>query len=128
MNTKNRMKSKEELPIDRESPQDITEHFWPIHLSGDELESKYPQGTNATITKVVEEQIHDQQRNVDIPKAVVYFKEFKRGLIVNKTNGRLLLVLLGQPTEWTGETVFLRSAKRSNGKKGIDVGKRMKNG
>ena len=102
--------------------QNITEHFWPAHLSGKEVKTKWPRGRNAVISRVAVEKVFDSQTNNHKEMVVVYFEEIERGLVTNKTNGRWLMDMFGDDSDgWIGKTVSITAAKRSNGRVGVDV-------
>jgi len=103
---------------------DIIEHFWPEHLSGKEVKTKWPKGRNATIVKVEMGSVFDQQINETKEMPIVFFEGISRGLVCNKTNGRMLIELFGKTdTDWVGQEVSIAAAKRSNGTLGVDIEK-----
>ena len=103
---------------------EIIEHFWPEHLSGQQVKTVWPQGRNAKIERVVIEDVFDKQTNEKKRMPIIYFEGIDRGLVCNKTNGRLLVEMFGgSDTDWIGKEVSLMAAKRSNGTIGVDVDK-----
>ena len=102
---------------------DVVEHFWPEHLSGQEVKTKWPRGRNATITQVAIEEVFDNQINAKKRMVVIYFEGIARGLVTNKTNGRWVAKQLGGDDHlWLGQSVSLMAAQRSNGSMGVDLG------
>ncbi len=62
--------------------------------------------TPCTIKRVVMEQAG--QGNEDPEKPVIYFREFEKGLICNKTNSNIIAKLYGDETDqWIGQKVVL---------------------
>lgn len=62
--------------------------------------------TPCTIKRVVMEQAG--QGNEDPEKPVIYFREFEKGLICNKTNSNIITKLYGDETDqWIGQKVVL---------------------
>lgn len=58
----------------------------------------------ATITAVTVEEVGQD----DIPSPIVHFKEYKQGLILNKTNAAKLKAMLGAETDqWAGKQIEL---------------------
>lgn len=107
---------------DAKDGKQILEHFWPDHLSGQEVKTKWPRGRNATIAKVTVEDVFDKQINKDKKMVVVYFDGIDRGLVTNKTNGRWLASQFGgNSDDWLGKEVSLVAANRSNGTIGVDL-------
>lgn len=105
----------------------VIEHFWPEHLSGQEVKTKWPRGRNATIERVIVEDVFDKQINNSKEMVVIYFQDIPRGLVTNKTNGRWLANHLGGDADkWVGKEVSLCAANRSNGTIGVDVGEAIK--
>ena len=104
--------------------RDVVEFFWPEHLSGQEVKTKWPRGTDAEICRVEVEPVFDKQQNGSKEMVVVYFDGIDRGLVCNKTNGRLLAEMFGGDAEkWIGKSVSIVAAKRSNGTLGVDIDK-----
>lgn len=101
---------------------EILEHFWPDHLSGQEVKTKWRQGRNATIEQVGIEDVFDKQINKNKRMVVIHFAGIDRGLVVNKTNGRWLANAFGgDSAKWIGKEVSIVAANRSNGTIGVDV-------
>ena len=72
------------------------------------LQGKPPQ--KVTVRRVTSEEIGigDQKTT----KMVLYFGEMEQGLVLNKTNGKLLVKLFGDETDsWVGQTVELYVAE-----------------
>lgn len=104
--------------------KDVVEYFWPEHLSGQEVKTKWPRGRDANISKVEVEPVFDKQRNEHKDMVVVYFEGIDRGMVCNKTNGRLLAEMFGGDSEkWIGQSVSIMYAKRTNGTIGVDIDK-----
>lgn len=103
---------------------DVVEYFWPEHLSGQEVKTKWPRGRDVEIERVEVEGVFDQQINATKQMVVIYFCGVSRGMVCNKTNGRLLAEMFGGDAEkWVGKSVSIVAAKRSNGTIGVDVDK-----
>ena len=103
---------------------DVVEYFWPEHLSGQEVKTKWPRGRDAEIARVEIEGVFDKQINETKQMVVVYFVGISRGMVCNKTNGRLLAELFGGDADkWVGQSVSIVAAKRSNGTIGVDIDK-----
>lgn len=101
---------------------EVIEHFWPDHLSGQEVKTKWPRGRNATIESVAIELVFDRQINESKEMVVLYFGGIDRGLVTNKTNGRWVADKFGGDSgEWVGKEVSLTPANRSNGTIGVDI-------
>ena len=101
---------------------EVIEHFWPEHLSGNEVKTKWPRGRNVKIAGITIEEVFDKQINKGKRMVVVYFDGIDRGLVTNKTNGRRLAELFGGDSEqWVGKVVSIVSANRSNNTIGVDV-------
>lgn len=63
-----------------------------------------------TIARVVLEKVHGESGEEDKP--IVYFKEAKKGLLINKTNAFTIGGLYGPETDnWTGKRITLYSTK-----------------
>ena len=104
--------------------ESVLDHFWPDHLSGQEVKTKWPRGRNATIESVGIEDIFHKDINEHKPKVVVVFEGIGRGLVCNKTNGRWLAEQFGGDADkWVGKVVSLMAANRSNGTIGVDIDK-----
>jgi len=102
--------------------QSVLEHFWPEHLSGGEVKTKWPRGRNVVIAGVNIEPVFDSQKNASKDMVIVYFDGIQRGLVCNKTNGRKLAEMFGgSDAEWIGKEVSITHAKRSNGTIGVDI-------
>ena len=55
-------------------------------------------------------------------RLVVWFTNEKRGLVLNKTNNRILRAAFGDDVDgWTGKIVILYSEMKNNGKLGLSV-------
>lgn len=100
----------------------VIEHFWPDHLSGNEVKTKWPRGRNVRIENIGIEKVFDKQINDSKEMVVVHFEDIERGLVTNKTNGRKLAEMFGGDSDkWIGKEVSITHAKRSNGTIGVDV-------
>lgn len=65
------------------------------------------EGLIVTITDVTEEEMKTDSGEKEL-KLFVYFKEFEKALILNKTNGNTLFDLCGEDTDdWAGKRVKL---------------------
>ena len=101
---------------------EVIEYFWPDHLSGNEVKTKWPRGRNVTIERVAIENVFDKQINKDKQMVVIHFEEIDRGLVTNKTNGRWLANQFGgDDTDWVGKEVSITPANRSNNTIGVDI-------
>ena len=115
--------AKENQESKQTKTSEVVEHFWPEHLSGQEVRTKWPRGRNATISQVAIEEVFDQQINKAKRMVVLYFEGIPRGLVVNKTNGRWVAKQFGGDDHlWLGQSVSLMAAQRSNGTLGVDIG------
>jgi hypothetical protein len=62
-----------------------------------------------TMTSVITEQLPDHQGKPQT-KYVLHFRETKKGLILNKTNAKVVIGLYGRDTDgWTGQKITLYS-------------------
>jgi hypothetical protein len=75
-----------------------------------------------TIANAVHEQVPDLKNpNKEKTKGIIYFSDYPRGWVINKTNMQLLAGLLGEETEdWIGKRVTLHAVKTNLGP-GIEV-------
>jgi hypothetical protein len=117
------MSEAKEANAPEQNGESVLEHFWPEHLSGQEVKTKWSRGRNATIERVLVEDVFDQQINKEKQMVVIYFEGIVRGLVTNKTNGRWLAKQFGGDADkWAGREVSIQAANRSNGTIGVDLG------
>lgn len=71
------------------------------HLEAADLDGK---DVVVTITRVGKSKVGNEQ----VEKGVVYFAEFPRGLVLNRTNVKRLIALYGNETDqWAGKKISL---------------------
>jgi hypothetical protein len=79
------------------------------YIQGEALVGKPP--VPLTMTTVSVEKV-PSNRGVEETKYILYFKETKKGLILNKTNAARIIALYGRETDdWAGERIALYSEK-----------------
>ena len=81
----------------------------------------FPTPMVLTLDRVDWENMHDADGN-EIEKPVLYFQEFPKGLVLNKTNGDVLSGLFGNESDnWKGARVTIISVKVSAFGKTVDA-------
>jgi hypothetical protein len=81
----------------------------------------FPTPIILTLDRVEWENMHDSNGD-EIEKPVVYFTEFPKGLVLNKTNGDVLYDLFGNDSDlWKGKRVTLLTVKVTAFKKTVDA-------
>ena len=64
--------------------------------------------TVVTIKEVAIEELNGKDGGATTKKGVMYFTEFERGMVLNKTNGRRIIALYGDETDkWIGQPITL---------------------
>ncbi len=100
-------------------PTSVSELFPSKYLKADDLHGK---AYTLQIARVEVEQMHSRFSGQDEWKAVVYFANAERGLVLNVTNAHKLAEICGSEvfSVWVGKTVGLRPAT-FNGKPTVQV-------
>jgi hypothetical protein len=76
----------------------------PPHLEAADLGEENGDSLELTISKVGFDEVGEEK----VTKGVVYFEEFSRGLVLNRTNGKRIIAQLGNETDdWTGKRITL---------------------
>lgn len=82
--------------------------FLSNYLKADLLENRAPSKLTIRIVKEEAVGIGDQQQK----KMVLYFKEIEQGLVLNKTNAKVLVKNFGDETDaWVGKVVEMYVAE-----------------
>ena len=74
-------------------------------LSGDELTGE----TTVTIDRVVNEEVFNPSSNSKESALAVYFKNAKKGVVLNKTNAKTIAKVIGSPMteQWVGGKIII---------------------
>lgn len=88
-----------EREVDSMSKETVGEYFPSKFLKAEDIKADTP----VTITRLEEEVVGDDT------KPVVHFNELSKGLVMNKTNGKLITEALGTDriAEWIGKKITL---------------------
>jgi hypothetical protein len=103
-----------------ETSMDATKYIQSPWLSGMDLDSKE---WDLTIERVIVEPIRNSRNGKEESRLAVQFKAAKKPMLLNLTNGKLLIGVLGKETNnWPGAICHMRAdAIRSFGKDQLSI-------
>jgi hypothetical protein len=82
----------------------IMDEFPSKYLKAEDVEDEHP---TVTITHITREEVGKERDR----KPVIFFKEFDKGVVLNKTNATNISKMYGSDTDnWPGKTVVLGTA------------------
>jgi phage-related baseplate assembly protein len=84
----------------------LDEMFPRRYATGDDLQGK---AVTLTITKITREKMHPQANAPEVEKWVLYFKEARKGVVLNRTMAYQIAEFLGseETDDWLGKRITL---------------------